>query len=151
MTLFKEVDRPQPVTIDRVERVLTHNNLDYTRREDGITATVDGFFLRVTIPNGKALNFDFRFFDMPLPQESLPEAQRWAQERNLDATIGTFCIGVHNDGEVYASSQHAFLITQGATDEQLAEFFRVGIEAQVDNLEDFVEEFGLERPRRRGK
>lgn len=145
MAWFKKADWPQPVTIDRVEQVFKHNNLSYTRREDGITAMIDGFFLWVTIPDGKALDFGFRFFEVPLTEEALPKAQRWAKERNLDGTIGTFGIGVHDDGEVYVSSQHAFLVTQGATDEQLAEFFQVGIQAQLDNLEDFVEEFGIER------
>lgn len=146
MAWFTNTDQPQPVTLARIEKVFKDNDFSYDNRGDRLATSVNGFFLRVEIINDALLYFGFRFFNVPLPKETLPEIESWVQNRNLYGTIGTCGVGIDDDGDVYVDSDHVFFIVNGATDEQLSLYCQTGIEAQLEHLEDFVEKFEIERP-----
>ncbi len=135
-----------PVSFARVLSVFQANNWAYQLQEETILASSGGFCVDIDFPNEHFLGVRVSHPEVELEPEKYHLLVQWANQRNINSTLGTCSTSLNDDGTFYVASDFVSVIDAGATDEQLAEWILAGITMQVGNLEDFARQFAVAPP-----
>ena len=135
-----------PVSFARVVSVFQANNWAYQVQEETILAASGGFCVDIDFPNEHFLGIRVSHPEVELEPDIYPLLVQWANQRNIDGTLGTCSTSLNDDGTFYVASDFVSVIDAGATDEQLAEWILAGISLQVGNLQDFAKQFSVAPP-----
>ena len=150
MAWFDEAEagaKPQPVTLERIQHYFRKSDCLFEMQEDTVVANVSGFACNV-----RTYRDEFMFIGLGYPKPDIAQERReelwsWVQDRNVVGTIGTCKVLEVSNGELIAViSEHCYRIKFGATDSQLREWLRVGIDAQIHHMESLCNLFSFPRP-----
>ncbi|GAA4787706.1 hypothetical protein FRX94_03830 [Corynebacterium canis] len=139
--------KPQPVTMERIQQYFREIDCLFEMQKGTVVANVSGFACNVSTYQDEYMFIRAGYPNPDIGQERWGELWAWVQDRNVVGTIGTCKVTKVVDGELLAViSEHCYRIKFGATDAQLREWLRVGIEAQIHHMESFCKLFNFPRP-----
>lgn len=144
-------DVTMPVTLDRLEEAMKRQDWSYERHENYINSFFEGF---ATVIESDA---DERFFSVYVWSSAhydngdrFDDALAWAEQWNENTIFGTARPYIDDDGDLMMRIDTSMLTLSGLSDEQLDEFLQIAIACNVQGMEAYVKDLGIEEKQRPG-
>ncbi|WP_175954146.1 YbjN domain-containing protein [Schaalia sp. Marseille-Q2122] len=137
---------PTPVTFERIGQSLSRLEWHYEADETYYRAFFDGYATVFECSDSGNLfsvySWSSGYFD---GEHRFPEALQWASQWNANTLFGTARPYMDEDKDVIMRVDTSFLCGAGLTDEQLDEFLQIAVACNVQAIEKYVGDLGLER------
>lgn len=143
-------DATTPVTLERLEEAMKRQDWSFELQEHYIHAFFEGF-ATVVEPGSENRFFSVYVWSSGYYDDGgrFDEALAWAEKWNENTIFGTARPYIDDDGDLMMRIDTSMLCLDGGlTDAQLDEFLQVAIACNVQGMEAYVKDLGIEEKQR---
>lgn len=146
----EETSTTPPVNFDRLVAALERKGWTFDKDDEGrpiCHSGFDGFYTVFEITMEDEILSVFSWSSQAvLNEERFGEALAWAANWNGETLFGTARPFVDDENDMLMRVDCSFVLEEGASDEQLDEYLGVGVSCNIQALEKYCEDMGIQRP-----